>query len=50
MFLARFASIRMPAGAQHTFHVGSVFGIDSLPLEWDCRPFDPVRREPGRAP
>jgi len=37
IFLARFAAIRMPAGAAHTFHVGSVFGIDSLPLEWDQR-------------
>jgi cytochrome P450 len=45
IFLARFANIRMPCGAQHTFHVGSVFGIDSLRLEWD-----PVRQEPGQAP
>jgi cytochrome P450 len=33
--LARFANIRMPAGARMTFHTSNVFGIDQLPLEWD---------------
>jgi cytochrome P450 len=33
--LARFADIRMPAGAQITFHTSNVFGVDHLPLEWD---------------
>ncbi len=35
IFLARFRNIRMTEGKQHRFHVGSVFGIDYLPLEWD---------------
>jgi cytochrome P450 len=35
IFLARFRNIRMPAGERHAFHVGSVFGIDRLPLEWE---------------
>ena len=34
-FLTRFGNIRMPAGETHRYHVGSVFGIDYLPLEWD---------------
>jgi cytochrome P450 len=33
--LARFANIRMPAGADIAFHTSNVFGIDRLPLEWD---------------
>ena len=35
IFLARFHNIRMTEGTQYKFHVGSVFGIDHLPLEWD---------------
>jgi cytochrome P450 len=35
IFLARFRNIRMTEGQRHTFHVGSVFGIDYLPLSWD---------------
>ena len=50
IFLARFGNIRMPEGARHTFHVGSVFGIDTLPLEWDQRPSDPFRQEPDQVP
>lgn len=34
-FLSRFRNIRIPAGEQHAFHTGNVFGIDRLPLEWD---------------
>jgi len=34
-FLARFRNIRIPAGERHEYHVGSVFGIDRLPLEWE---------------
>ena len=34
-FITRFANIRMPEGETHDFHVGSVFGIDRLPLQWD---------------
>src|SRR5579862_5419565 len=34
-FLARFRNIRMPAGERHRYHVGSVFGIDYLPLCWE---------------
>jgi cytochrome P450 len=33
-FLSRYENIRIPEGASHTYHVGSVFGIDHLPLEW----------------
>jgi cytochrome P450 len=33
--LPRFRNIRIPAGERHSYHVGSVFGIDRLPLEWD---------------
>lgn len=33
-FLAKFDDIRMPAGAQYTFHAGTTFNVDSLPLEW----------------
>jgi cytochrome P450 len=33
--LARFANIRLPAGAEIAFHTSNVFGIDRLPLEWD---------------
>ena len=35
VFLSRFRNIRVPEGARHEFHIGSVFGIDHLPLEWD---------------
>ena len=35
IFLARFRNIHMAEGEQHKFHVGSVFGIDYLPLEWE---------------
>ncbi|MEO6715992.1 MAG: cytochrome P450 [Novosphingobium sp.] len=35
IFLARFRNIRMAEGEQHKFHVGSVFGIDCLPLAWE---------------
>ncbi len=35
IFLSRFHNIRMTEGKRHQFHVGSVFGIDYLPLEWD---------------
>lgn len=35
-FLSRFRNIRIPEGEHHEYHVGSVFGIDRLPLEWDC--------------
>lgn len=35
IFLGRFRNIRMAEGARHRYHVGSVFGIDYLPLEWD---------------
>lgn len=35
LFLARFRNIRMAEGKRHRFHVGSVFGIDYLPLEWN---------------
>ena len=34
IFLSRFRNIRMAEGKRHRFHVGSVFGIDYLPLEW----------------
>lgn len=34
-FLSRFKNIRIPEGESHRYHVGSVFGIDYLPLEWD---------------
>ncbi|MDG2001967.1 MAG: cytochrome P450 [Novosphingobium sp.] len=33
--LPRFANIRIPKGANHAFHTGSVFGVDRLPLEWE---------------
>lgn len=36
--LARFQNIRIPAGERHEFHVGSVFGLDRLPLQWDRLP------------
>ncbi len=36
IFLSRCRNIRIPAGESHSYHVGSVFGIDRLPLEWDC--------------
>jgi hypothetical protein len=35
LFLSRYRNIRMQAGERHRFHVGSVFGIDYLPLQWD---------------
>lgn len=35
IFLARFRNIRLVEGEKHRFHVGSVFGIDFLPLAWD---------------
>jgi cytochrome P450 len=35
IFLSRCSNIRMAAGERHQFHVGSVFGIDHLPLQWD---------------
>ncbi len=34
-FLSRFKNIRIKPGESHRYHVGSVFGIDYLPLEWD---------------
>lgn len=34
-FLARFRNIRIPAGAHYTYHAGTTFNVDSLPLEWD---------------
>lgn len=34
-FLGRFKNIRIKPGESHRYHVGSVFGIDYLPLEWD---------------
>jgi cytochrome P450 len=33
--LAKFADIRLPAGARIAFHTSNVFGIDRLPLEWN---------------
>jgi len=35
IFLSRFRNIRIAQAARHEFHVGSVFGIDHLALEWD---------------
>ena len=35
IFLSRFRNIRMAEGEQYRYHVGSVFGIDYLPLEWE---------------
>ena len=35
IFLSRFRNIRMVEGKRHEFHVGSVFGIDYLPLAWE---------------
>ena len=32
--LARFTDIRLGSGTSHEYHVGSVFGIDRLLLEW----------------
>ena len=38
-FLRRFRNIRIPEGERHSFHTGSVFGVDRLPLEWElCDP------------
>ena len=34
-FLSRFRNIRMPEGAGYDYHVGGVFGVDRLPLQWD---------------
>jgi cytochrome P450 len=34
-FLSRFRNIRIPAGERCEYHVGGVFGVDRLPLEWD---------------
>lgn len=33
--LQRFRNIRIPEGEKYSFHTGSVFGVDRLPLEWD---------------
>jgi cytochrome P450 len=33
-FLSRFRNIRIPAGESYEYHVGGVFGVDRLPLEW----------------
>jgi cytochrome P450 len=33
--LPRFRDIRIPAGETHSFHTGSVFGVDRMPLEWE---------------
>jgi cytochrome P450 len=33
--LPRFRNIRIPAGEEYSFHTGSVFGVDRLPLEWE---------------
>ncbi len=34
-FLSRFRNIRVPDGGGYDYHVGGVFGVDRLPLEWD---------------
>lgn len=34
-FLSRFDNIRMPVGERFEYHVGGVYGVDRLPLEWD---------------
>jgi cytochrome P450 len=34
-FLSRFGNIRMPEGETCEYHVGGVFGVDRLPLEWE---------------
>lgn len=34
-FLSRFNNIRIPQGESYKYHVGGVFGVDYLPLEWD---------------
>jgi cytochrome P450 len=46
-FLSRFRNIRIPAGERHEFHVGSVFGIDRLPLAWDRVEEQGGSSEPG---
>ncbi|MCX7864480.1 MAG: cytochrome P450, partial [Novosphingobium sp.] len=33
--LPRFRNIRIPKGETWSFHTGSVFGVDRLPLEWE---------------
>jgi cytochrome P450 len=33
--LPRFRNIRIPEGERYSFHTGSVFGVDRLPLEWE---------------
>jgi len=33
--LPRFRNIRIPEGETYSFHTGSVFGVDRLPLEWE---------------
>ena len=33
-FLDRFDDIHIPEGAQYTYHAGSTFNVDSLPLAW----------------
>ncbi|MCK9564126.1 MAG: cytochrome P450 [Bacteroidales bacterium] len=35
VFLSRCHNIRIPAGESCSYHVGSTFGVDRLPLEWD---------------
>jgi len=34
-FLSRFENLRIPEGERVEYHVGSLFGVDRLPLEWD---------------
>ena len=33
-FLNRFDDIHIPEGAQYTYHAGSTFNVDSLPIAW----------------
>jgi len=33
-FLTRFDDIHMPEGAQYTYHAGSTFNVDTLPIAW----------------
>jgi cytochrome P450 len=35
-FLSRFSNIRIPDGEQAEWHTGVVWGLDRLPLVWDC--------------